>query len=57
MEKLNVDMEEQISTNTQLLAENSQRQVELKLKDEEIEKRIEETMRANKVRDWRNHKI
>jgi hypothetical protein len=49
MEKLNVDIEEQISTNTQLLAENSQRQVEFKLKEEEIEKQIEETMRVTKV--------
>lgn len=36
--KLHHDLEEQIHTNTQLLAENSQKQVELKMKDEEIER-------------------
>lgn len=36
--KLHHDLEEQIHTNTQLLAENSQKQVELKAKDEEIGK-------------------
>ncbi|PRP78294.1 flagellar associated protein [Planoprotostelium fungivorum] len=35
-QKLQQDLEEQISNNTQLLAENSQRQVELKAKEEEI---------------------
>ena len=34
--KLHHDLEEQIHTNTQLLAENSQKQVELKTKDEGI---------------------
>jgi hypothetical protein len=51
MEKLNADMEEQISNNTQLLAENSQKQVELKMKDDEIEVQKQETMRINKVRN------
>ena len=36
--KLHHDLEEQIHTNTQLLAENSQKQVELKNKDDDINK-------------------
>jgi hypothetical protein len=35
-QKLQQDLEEQINNNTQLLAENSQRQVELRTKEEEI---------------------
>mmetsp|Transcript_9189 Transcript_9189/g.18313 ORF Transcript_9189/g.18313 Transcript_9189/m.18313 type:complete len:872 (-) Transcript_9189:80-2695(-) len=35
-QKLQQDLEEQISTNTQLLAENAQRQIELKGKEDEI---------------------
>ena len=34
--KLHHDLEEQIHTNTQLLAENSQKQVELKTKEDDI---------------------
>lgn len=34
--KLSQDLEDQINTNTQLLAENSQRQMELKLKEEQV---------------------
>lgn len=34
--KLHHDLEEQIHTNTQLLAENSQKQVELKNRDEDV---------------------
>ena len=37
VQKLHHDLEEQIHTNTQLLAENSQKVVELKQKDAEIE--------------------
>lgn len=36
--KLHHDLEEQIHTNTQLLAENSQKQVELKHRDDDINK-------------------
>lgn len=36
VQKLHHDLEEQIHTNTQLLAENSQKQVELKVKEDEI---------------------
>ncbi|CAM6008539.1 unnamed protein product [Sphagnum balticum] len=57
MEKLNADMEEQISNNTQLLAENSQKQVELKMKDDEIEVQKQETMRINKLRESTLHKL
>jgi len=49
MERLNGTVEEQININTQLLAENNQRLVEIKLKEEEIEKQIEETNGINKV--------
>eukprot|EP00976_Prorocentrum_cordatum_P094246 1189719-Prorocentrum_minimum.AAC.1 len=37
VQKLHRDLEEQIHTNTQLLAENSQKQVELKVKEDEIQ--------------------
>ena len=37
VQKLHHDLEEQIHTNTQLLAENSQKVVELKQKDAEID--------------------
>jgi predicted nuclease with TOPRIM domain len=43
------DLEEQINNNTQLLAENSQKQVELKLKEDEIEFLKQELFRVNKV--------
>lgn len=36
VQKLHHDLEDQIHTNTQLLAENSQKQVELKSKEDEI---------------------
>lgn len=45
------DLEEQINNNTQLLAENSQKQVELKLKEDEIESFKQEIVRVNKVRN------
>lgn len=49
MAKLTTDLEDQILNNTTLLAENSQRQVELKLKDDEIEAVKAEVFRVNKV--------
>mmetsp|Transcript_20814 Transcript_20814/g.48084 ORF Transcript_20814/g.48084 Transcript_20814/m.48084 type:complete len:895 (+) Transcript_20814:173-2857(+) len=64
-QKLQQDLEEQISTNTQLLAENAQRQVELKLKDDEIgqvrnlankESRMKEAM-MKKVKDVEQKRI
>lgn len=36
VQKLHHDLEEQIHSNTQLLGENSQRQLELKAKEDEI---------------------
>eukprot|EP00873_Tetraselmis_striata_P013169 jgi/Tetstr1/433433/TSEL_022707.t1 len=50
-QKLHHDLEEQIHTNTQLLAENSQRQVELKVKEDEINQIKVEAARVNKVRE------
>mmetsp|Transcript_23941 Transcript_23941/g.66472 ORF Transcript_23941/g.66472 Transcript_23941/m.66472 type:complete len:870 (+) Transcript_23941:229-2838(+) len=50
-QKLHHDLEEQIHTNTQLLAENSQRQVELKVKEDEIAQIKVEATRVNKVRE------
>ena len=47
--KLHSDLEEQIHANTQLLAENSQKQVELKIKDDEIQSVKAEVVRINKV--------
>ncbi|KAG2452279.1 hypothetical protein HYH02_003303 [Chlamydomonas schloesseri] len=51
MQKLHHDLEEQIHTNTQLLAENSAKQVELKVKDEEITAIKQEASRVNKLRE------
>lgn len=51
VQKLHHDLEEQIHTNTQLLAENSQKQVELKVKEDEIQSIKMEAMRVNKVRE------
>lgn len=51
VQKLHHDLEEQIHTNTQLLAENSQKQVELKVKEDEIAQIKSEAMRVNKVRE------
>ncbi|KAG2443529.1 hypothetical protein HXX76_001881 [Chlamydomonas incerta] len=51
MQKLHHDLEEQIHTNTQLLAENSAKQVELKVKDEEIAAIKQEASRVNKLRE------
>lgn len=47
--KLHHDLEEQIHTNTQLLAENSAKQVELKGKDDEILAAKVELQKINKV--------
>lgn len=49
MEKLNADLEEQVSNNAQLLAENSQKQVELKMREDDIENQKQELIRVNKV--------
>ncbi|KAI5082160.1 hypothetical protein GOP47_0001903 [Adiantum capillus-veneris] len=49
--KLHSDLEEQIHANTQLLAENSQKQVELKIKDDEIQAVKAEIVRINKLRE------
>ena len=49
MEKLNADLEEQVSNNAQLLAENSQKQVELKMREDDIENQKQEVIRVNKV--------
>jgi len=51
VQKLHRDLEEQIHTNTQLLAENSQKQVELKVKEDEIQQIKLEAMRVNKIRE------
>ncbi len=50
-QKLQQDFEEQIHNNTQLLAENSQRAVELKAKEEEVAAIKNEVSRVNKVRE------
>mmetsp|Transcript_12291 Transcript_12291/g.30037 ORF Transcript_12291/g.30037 Transcript_12291/m.30037 type:complete len:870 (-) Transcript_12291:348-2957(-) len=51
VQKLHHDLEEQIHTNTQLLAENSQKQVELKVKEDEIAQIKAEALRVNKLRE------
>jgi predicted nuclease with TOPRIM domain len=55
--KLHQDLEEQIHSNTQLLAENSQKQVELKLKEEEIAGIKQEAVRVNKLREATLNKL
>lgn len=57
MTKLHGDLEEQIHSNTQLLAENSQKQVELKLKEEEIAGIKQEAVRVNKLREATVNKL
>lgn len=57
VQKLHHDLEEQIHTNTQLLAENSQKQVELKVKEDEIAQIKAEAMRVNKMREQTAKKI
>eukprot|EP00002_Diphylleia_rotans_P004987 TRINITY_DN1392_c1_g3_i1.p1 TRINITY_DN1392_c1_g3~~TRINITY_DN1392_c1_g3_i1.p1 ORF type:complete len:887 (-),score=260.76 TRINITY_DN1392_c1_g3_i1:165-2825(-) len=49
--KLQQDLEEQMHTNTQLIAENSQRTLEIKVKDEEIQHVRQETLRVNRIRE------
>ena len=51
VQKLHNDLEEQIHHNTQLLAENSQRQVELKGKEDELSQLRAEVQRVNKIRE------
>eukprot|EP00210_Caulerpa_lentillifera_P001811 g1741.t1 len=51
------DLEEQIHTNTQLLAENSQKQVELKMKDEEIEQMKIDVSKAIKAKEQSQKKV
>jgi chromosome segregation ATPase len=55
--KLHADLEEQIHQNTELLADNCQKQVSLKLKDEEIESTKAEVVRVTKLRDQTHKKI
>lgn len=47
--KLTSDLEEQIKNNTTLMTENSQKQMEIKQKDEEIELQKLEIIKVNKV--------
>ncbi|CAG9466383.1 unnamed protein product [Pedinophyceae sp. YPF-701] len=51
VQKLHHDLDEQIHQNTQLLAENSQRQVELKLKEDEIAAVRLELTKMGKLRE------
>uniref|UniRef100_A0A061SN17 Flagellar associated protein n=1 Tax=Tetraselmis sp. GSL018 TaxID=582737 RepID=A0A061SN17_9CHLO len=56
-QKLHHDLEEQMHSNTQLLAENSQRQVELKVKEDEIAQIKVEAQRLNKVKETTTNKV
>ena len=51
VQKLHQHLDEQTHSNTQLLAENSQKQVELKAKEEEVNSIKQESQRMNKLRD------
>ncbi len=55
--KLQQDVEEQINNNTQLLADNSQRQVELKLKEEEIARLEAKESKATRMKEQLNKKV
>jgi DNA repair exonuclease SbcCD ATPase subunit len=55
--KLQADLEEQIHSNTQLLAENGQKQLAIKAKDEEIVAARAEAARIAKLRDQALKKI
>lgn len=55
--KLHTDLEEQIHQNTELLAANCQNQVQLKLKDEELDATKAEVARVTKLRDQTHKKI
>ncbi|KAL6745341.1 hypothetical protein V8C86DRAFT_2981251 [Haematococcus lacustris] len=57
VQKLHHDLEEQIHTNTQLLADNSQKQVELRVKEDEISQIKAEAMRVNRLREQTAKKI
>ncbi|MEW5313648.1 MAG: hypothetical protein WDW38_005199 [Sanguina aurantia] len=57
VQKLHHDLEEQIHTNTQLLGDNSQKQVELKVKEDEISGIRAEAVRVAKLRDQTAKKI
>lgn len=47
--KLTSDLEEQIKHNTTLMAENSQKQMDIKQKEDEIELTRQEIIKVNKV--------
>eukprot|EP01086_Lenisia_limosa_P012042 TRINITY_DN3928_c0_g1_i1.p1 TRINITY_DN3928_c0_g1~~TRINITY_DN3928_c0_g1_i1.p1 ORF type:complete len:819 (-),score=286.88 TRINITY_DN3928_c0_g1_i1:260-2716(-) len=55
--KLQHDLEEQVQTNTTLLAENTHRQVELKVKEDEVATIKQDLIRVNRVRDGLVKKI
>ncbi len=49
VDKVTANLDEQIKNNTTLMAENSQKHMELRLKDEEIEAQKQEIIKVNKV--------
>eukprot|EP00958_Prasinococcus_capsulatus_P017401 scaffold1959_cov403-Prasinococcus_capsulatus_cf.AAC.11 len=51
VQKLHQKLDEQVHANTQLLAENSQKQVELQVKEDEINQIKQEAQRMSKLRD------
>lgn len=55
--KLGQDLEDQINTNTQLLAENSQRQMELKLKEEQIIELEANEQKITRMKDQLTRKV
>ncbi|MEW5300885.1 MAG: hypothetical protein WDW36_003781 [Sanguina aurantia] len=57
VQKLHHDLEEQIHTNTQLLGDNSQKQVELRAQEDEISQIRAEAVRVAKLRDQTAKKI
>jgi hypothetical protein len=55
--KLQTDLEEQIHQNTELLADNGQKQLLIKSKDEEVAAVKAETLRVTKLRDQTMKKL
>ncbi|KAH8963965.1 hypothetical protein BDL97_04G038800 [Sphagnum fallax] len=57
VDKVTADLDEQIKNNTTLMAENSQKHMELRLKDEEIEAQKQEIIKVNKTREATLNKL
>ena len=57
LDKTQQDYENQLLQSGQLAGENSQKNAELKLKEEEVQRLKQEIARVNKIRDGLNRKL